>query len=114
MLSQNELSNLNQIISDDSKTFESIAESFQKTFTKLDQFKVGLCLWKMIKENLLNLSQRLASFYIVYDMYRQEDSKTTPFVPLLLESLEKSTINIEKKFLKDLIIILFSFTKEDY
>ena len=103
MLSQNELSNLNQIISDDSKTFESIAESFQKTFTKLDQFKVGLCLWKMIKENLLNLSQRLASFYIVYDMYRQEDSKTTPFVPLLLESLEKSTINIEKKFLKDLI-----------
>ena len=103
MLSQNELSNLNQIISDDSKTFESIAESFQKTFTKLDQFKVGLCLWKMIKENLLNLSQRLASFYIVYDMYRQEDSKTTPFVPLLLESLEKSTINLEKKFLKDLI-----------
>ena len=103
MLSQTELSTLHQIISDDSKTFESISESFQKSFTKLDQFKVGLCLWKMIKENLLNLSQRLASFYIVYDMYRQEDSKTTPFVPLLLESLEKSTINIEKKMLKDLI-----------
>ena len=103
MLSQNELSNLHEIISDDSKTFESIADSFQKSFTKLDQFKVGLSLWIMIKENLLNLSQRLASFYIIYDMYKQEDSQTTPFVPLLLECFEKSTINIEKKMLKDLI-----------
>ena len=103
MLSQNELSTLNDIISDDSKTFESIADNFQKTFTKLDQFKVGLGLWILIKENLLNLSQRLASFYIIYDMYRQEDSKTTPFIPLFLECLEKSSINIEKKMLKDLI-----------
>ena len=103
MLSQNELSSLHEIISDDSKTFESIADNFQKTFTKLDQFKVGLSLWIMIKKNLLNLSQRLASFYIIYDMYRQEDSKTTPFIPLFLECLENSTINIEKKMLKDLI-----------
>ena len=103
MLTQNELTTLHQIISDDSKTFESIADSFQKSFTKLDKFKVGLSLWIMIKENLLNLSQRLASFYIIYDMYKQEDSKTTPFVPLFLECLEKSTINIEKKMLKDLI-----------
>ena len=36
-------------------------------------------------------------------MYKQEDSKTTPFIPLFLECLEKSTINIEKKMLKDLI-----------
>ena len=103
MMTQNDLSNLNQIISDDTKTFESIAESFQKAFSKLDQFKVGLSLWIMIKQNLLNLSQRLASFYIIYDMYKQEDSKTTPFIPLFLECLEKSTINIEKKMLKDLI-----------
>ena len=103
MLSQTELTNLNEIISDDSKTFESIADSFQKSFTKLDQFKVGLGLWIMIKENLLNLSQRLAAFYIIYDMYKQEDSQTTPFIPLLLECFEKSTINIEKKMLKDLI-----------
>jgi hypothetical protein len=105
MLSQNELNSLNQIISDDSKTFENIADNFQKNFTKLDQFKVGLSLWIMIKENLLNLSQRLASFYIIYDMYRQEECKTTPFIPLLLESFEKSTINVEKKLLKDLIEI---------
>ena len=103
MLTQSELSTLHQIVSDDSKTFETIAQSFQNSFQKLEQFKVGLSLWIMIKQNLLSLSQRLASFYIIYDMYKQEDSKTTPFIPLFLECLEKSTINIEKKMLKDLI-----------
>ena len=103
MLTQAELTTLHQIVSDDTKTFESIAQSFQNSFEKFEQFKVGLSLWIMIKQNLLSLSQRLASFYIIYDMYKQEDSKTTPFIPLFLECLEKSTINIEKKMLKDLI-----------
>ena len=103
MLTQSELSTLHQIVSDDSKTFETIAQSFQNSFQKLEQFKVGLSLWIMIKQNLLNLSQRLASFYIIYDMYKQEDSKTTPFIPLFLECLEKTNIIIEKKMLKDLI-----------
>jgi len=111
MLSENELSNLHKIVSDDSKTFEAIADDFQKTFTKIDQFKVALSLWIMIKENLLNLSQCLASFYIMYDMYKQEDSKTTPFVPLFLECLQKSTINSEKKLLKELIEFKFSSSK---
>ena len=103
MLTQSELSTLHQIVSDDSKTFETIAQSFQNSFQKLEQFKVGLSLWIMIKQNLLSLSQRLASFYIIYDMYKQEDSKTTPFIPLFLECLEKTNIIIEKKMLKDLI-----------
>ena len=97
------MTTLHQIVSDDTKTFESIAQLFQEKFEKFEQFKVGLSLWIMIKQNLLSLSQRLASFYIIYDMYKQEDSKTTPFIPLFLECLEKSTINIEKKMLKDLI-----------
>ena len=103
MLSQADLSTLNEIVSDETKTFENISQSFQNSFQKFEQFKVGLSLWIMIKQNLLNLSQRLASFYIIYDMYKQEDSKTTPFIPLFLECLEKSNINIEKKMLKDLI-----------
>ena len=103
MLNQSELTTLHQIVRDDTKTFESIAQLFQEKFEKFEQFKVGLSLWIMIKQNLLSLSQRLASFYIIYDMYKHEDSKTTPFIPLFLECLEKSTINIEKKMLKDLI-----------
>ena len=79
MLTQADLSTLNEIVSDETKTFENISQTFQNSFQKFEQFKVGLSLWIMIKQNLLNLSQRLASFYIIYDMYKQEDSKTTPF-----------------------------------
>lgn len=111
MLSENDLSTLNQIISDDTKTFENIANTFQKTFSKIDQFKIGLCLWVKIKENLLNLAQRLSTFYILYDMYRQEEVPTTPFVPLLLQCLETSNINIEKKMLIDLIDYTFNSSK---
>ena len=117
MISQNDLSKLNQIISDDTKTFEYIASTFQKTFNKLDQFKIGLTLWVKIKENLLNLAQRLSTFYILYDMYKQEEVPTTPFVPLLLQCLETSNINIEKKMLISLIdynFISSKMTVRDY
>jgi len=103
MLSPNELSTLYTIISDDSKTFEIIAQNFQKFYGKLEQFKVGITLWFLLKENLLNLIQRLSSFYLLYDIYKQEQVNTTPFIPLLLESLENSKINCEKKLLIDLL-----------
>jgi hypothetical protein len=103
MLSPNELSTLYTIISDDSKTFEIIAQNFQKSYGKLEQFKVGITLWFLLKENLLNLIQRLSSFYLLYDIYKQEQVNTTPFIPLLLESLENSKINCEKKLLIDLL-----------
>ena len=90
MLSQNDLTTLNQLLGDEGKSFEAIASSFQRTFNKLDQFKIGVNLWCLIKENLLSLTQRLASFYLLYDMYKSEQVKTTPFIPLLLESYEQS------------------------
>ncbi len=103
MLSPNELSTLYTIISDDSKTFEIIAQNFQKFYGKLEQFKVGITLWFLLKGNLLNLIQRLSSFYLLYDIYKQEQVNTTPFIPLLLDSLENSKINCEKKLLIDLL-----------
>ncbi len=103
MLSPNELGLLYNIISDENKTFEVIAASFQKSFPKSDQFKVGVTLWFLLKDNLLNLSQRLASFYTLYDMYRLEKVSTTPFVPIVLETLQTSKNNIEKKLLLEFI-----------
>lgn len=111
MLSPSELSSLYSIISDETKTFEAIAGSFQKTYSRTDQFKVGVTIWYLIKENLINLTQRLASFYILYDMYKQEQVPTTPFIPLLLQSLETSKNTSEKKLLADLIEITFVFSK---
>ena len=111
MLSPNDLSNLYSLISDETKTFESISLNFQKTYSKSDQFKICITLWYLIKENLLNLIQRICSFYLFYDIYRQESSPTTPFIPILLESLENSKINGERKLLSDLLESNFTFIK---
>jgi hypothetical protein len=103
MLSSNELNLLYTNISDENKTFENIALNFQKLFPKSDQFKVGVTLWFILKDNLLNLSQRLAAFYLLYEMYRLEKTSTTPFVPIVLETLQTSKNNIEKKLLLEFI-----------
>ena len=103
MLNQEELNNLFNIISDENKTFENIGTSFQKMYQKHDKFKVGITLWYLIKDDLLNLSQRLASFYIFYDIYKNENLSYTPFMPIILETLETSQNNIEKKFLSEFV-----------
>lgn len=103
MLSQEELTSLFNIISDETRTFETIGNMFQKSFQKHDQFKVGVALWYLLKDSLLNLSQRLASFYIFYEIYRNELMSYTPFIPIILETLEASTNNVEKKFLVEFI-----------
>lgn len=113
MISPTELSSLQSLLSDENKTFEHIASSFQKTFSKFEQFKVGITLWFLIKENLLNLPQRLISFYLLYDIYKQEQSlPTTPFIPLLLESLDSSKIHSEKALLISLLDMNFPSSKQ--
>ena len=96
MLSSSELS-LCTIISDESKSFEDIANAFQKTYQKMEQFKVGITLWFLIKENLLNLSQRLVVFYIMVDIC----NTAIPFAPIILKTLQKAKNKYEKIFLMD-------------
>jgi hypothetical protein len=52
MLNTNDLSILYNLISDENKTFEGILQSFQKSFVKTDQFKVGVTLWFLLKDNV--------------------------------------------------------------
>ena len=111
MLSQSELTTLYNIISDETKTFELISETFQKTYSKSEQFKIGITLWFLIKDNLLNLSQRLSSFYILYDMYRNEKLQSIPFIPIVLQTLNETKNKIEQKFLIDFIENKIEYSK---
>ena len=103
MLSPSELTTLYNIISDETKSFEIISNTFQKTYSKSEQFKVGVTLWFLIKDNLLNLSQRLSSFYILYDMYKNEKLQSIPFIPIVLQTLNETKNKIEQQFLIDFI-----------
>ena len=103
MLSPSELTSLYNLISDETKTLNDISNSFQKIYPKSEQFKIGVTLWFLIKDNLLNLTQRICSFFILYDMYQLDKTNTIPFIPIILESLNKSKNNTEKKFLIDFL-----------
>ena len=111
MLSPSELTTLYNIISDETKSFEFVSNIFQKTYSKSEQFKVGVTLWFLIKDNLLNLSQRLSSFYILYDMYRNEKLQSFPFLPIVLQSLNDSKNKIEQQFLIDFIEKKIEYSK---
>ncbi len=103
MLSLSELTSLYNIISDEEKTLQNISDIFQKTYSKSEQFKLGITLWYLIKDNLLNLPQRISSFFILYDMYQLDKTNTIPFIPIILESLKNSKHSEEKKFLIDVL-----------
>ena len=92
MLSPSELTSLYNLISDETKILNDISNSFQKIYPKSEQFKIGVTLWFLIKDNLLNLSQRLSSFYILYDMYKNEKLQSIPFIPIVLQTLNESKI----------------------
>ena len=111
MLSSNELA-LYNIISDESKTFDQISVNFQKAYSKIEQFKIGVTLWFLIKENMLNLNQRLASFYILYDMYNNEKISSNPFMPIILETLQNTKNKFERKFLIDCVKNTLTYLKE--
>ncbi len=103
MLSPSELTSLYNLISDETKTLNDISNSFQKIYPKSEQFKIGVSLWFLIKDNLINLSQRICCFFILYDMYQLDKTNTIPFIPIVLESLKNSKHSQEKKFLIDFL-----------
>jgi len=100
MLTAQELDALLNLLKESSKPFESIALSFYKSFPKSDQFKVGCVISMLLQDKLLTQTQRLVGFYLLYDIYRNETSlPTTPFVPIVLETVEQTTDAVERKFL---------------
>ena len=103
MLSPSELTSLFNLISDDSKSFENVLNVFEKTYSKSDEFKIGITLWFLIKDNLLNLSQRMISYYILYIMKKNFNFEISPFLPIIIESIQKSNNRNEQYFLLDFL-----------
>ena len=100
MLSPSELTSLFNLISDDSKSFENVLNVFEKTYSKSDEFKIGITLWFLIKDNLLNLSQTIISFLILNNVFKNENKN---IFPLILDRIKNTKNQIEKKFLINLL-----------
>ena len=103
MLSPNELSKLYEIISDENQTFESISRSFEESFKEVDKLRMALSLSILINDNLLNITQRLISFYLIYLMTKNHNIEIGPFLPLIIETIRTTKYKSEINFLFDLL-----------
>ena len=103
MLSPNELSTVFKIISDGNQTFYDIAQSYEDAFKNIDKIGIALSLCILLKDNLLNVTQRLISFYIIYLLKKNFHLEIGPFLPLIIETIKTTKFKTEQNFLFDLI-----------
>lgn len=111
MLSSQDLSTLYQIINDENQTFENIGDNFKKAFDKSNQLKAGAALCILLKDNLLNIQQRIMSYYILYILKTGEKIETNPFLPIILEIIQTSKNKIEQNFLFDFLYNQIDYVK---
>ena len=102
MLSQNELASLQNLISDDSKSFEDLKALLNSTFDKSIHFKIILTLNILIRDNQLNLSQEISSFFILYCLSDIEKNFSY-FYSLAIDILKETKLKILKVFLFELL-----------
>ena len=103
MISSNEFSEVFKIISDEAQTFGNIAQSYEKIFKDKDKIRIALSLCILIKDNLLNITQRIISFYIIYLMKKNLHIDIGPFLPLIIETIQTSKSVSEQNFLFDFL-----------
>jgi hypothetical protein len=120
MLSSNELSNLQNLISDETITFKELIDKFTSSFDKLVYFKICLTLDILIKDQQLNLFQEISAFYILYYLNRLEigcsafsslalkilnETKSKTKIIILINLLKNNSINVHQKIVEHIKII---------
>ena len=103
MISSNELSEVFKIISDENKTFRDIAQIYNELFKDKDKLRIALSRCILLKDNLLNITQRLISFYLLYLMKINFHIDVGPFLPLIIETIQTTKNISEQNFLFDFL-----------
>ena len=103
MMSPNELSKLYYYISDENQTFENISKMFNSQFNLESQTKAINAIIILLKDNLLNISQRIICYFILYNFSKKEKMETNPFLIIILDCLKNSNDINEQSFLIDFL-----------
>ena len=102
-MSQIDLSKLYTFISNSNQTFENISKFFNTEFNAENKNKAITVIIILLKDNLLNINQRIICYYILYDISQKEKMETNPFLFIILEKLKNSKDKIEQNFLLDFL-----------
>ena len=97
MLSVNDLSRVQNLIDDETITFDELITKFTTNFDNSKYFKICMTLEILIKDHQLNLFQEIVAFYILYYLNKEEKGYSN-FTSLVLKIL-KETKNKEKKII---------------
>ena len=103
MMSPNELSKLYYYISDENQTFENISKMFNSQFNLESKTKAINAIIILLKDNLLNISQRIICYFILYNISKKDKMETNPFLIIILDSLKNSNDINEQNFLIDFL-----------
>ena len=111
MISQNELAKLYSYLSNENQTFEQIIKSFNEEFNIESRNKAINSIIILLKDNMLNLSQRIISYFILYNIPQKENTEANPFLFIILEQLKNSTDEREQDFLIDFLYKKINYLK---
>ena len=103
MMSPNELSKLYIYISDENQTFENVAKMFISQFNLESRRKAITSIIILLKDNLLNITQRIICYFILYNISKKDKMETNPFLIIILDSLKNSNDINEQNFLIDFL-----------
>jgi hypothetical protein len=92
-LSTKELNTLLSLLSEETlraSSLEQLGVIFNRNFTKVDHFRVGMALTVFIQEKdlLPQTMQRIAALYLVYEMHRADPISSNPLAPFLAELIQ--------------------------
>ena len=102
MLSSNELSNIYNLISDESITFEELISKFNTIFDSSKYFMISMTLEILIKDHHLNIFQEISSFFILYYLNKEQKGYST-FNALAIFILNETKVKALKILLINLL-----------
>lgn len=102
-MSPNELSKLYIYISDENQTFENVAKMFISQFNLESRRKAITSIIILLKDNLLNITQRIICYFILYNISKKDKMETNPFLIIILDNLKNSNDINEQNFLIDFL-----------
>ena len=111
MISQKELAKLYSYLSNENQTFEQIIKSFNEEFDIESRNKAINSIIILLKDNMLNLSQRIISYFILYNIPQKENTEANPFLFIILEQLKNSNDEREQDFLIDFLYKKINYLK---
>ena len=101
MLSSNELSIIQNLISDESLTFEELISKFTSIYDSSKYFIISMTLEILIIDHQLTLFQEITAFYILYYLSKEKKGYSN------FSSLVNNILNETKEKVKKIILTNF-------